>query len=1169
MVINEIHYHPRERGPRLEFVEVLNTGSETVDLSGWRLEDAVDWIFPNNVSIKPNEFVLVAQDPDDLRAHYQVQALGPWEGKLNNSGETLTLRDAKGKKIDEVDYQEGFPWPTMAAGGGASLELVNPHLDNDLAGSWRSSLETSDSANQPPQLLVASQARDWHYFKGLSEPPKAWRTLAFDHQRWKQGRTPIGYADGDDHTVLQDMRNRYTTVYLRKIFHYDPSKPIEGPLLLRVYCDDGAVLWINEKEVGRLRVRGVHPTHRTLTTSNHEAAWEEIMIERPQLILRPGRNVIAILAVNGQRTSSDFSIDAELRTPPPGSLPPRPSPGERNRSFLKQPPPQIRQVEHEPLMPAPREVVTVSCKVTDPQGIKKVVLQCQRVAPGAYFHKQDSRYETEWETMPMKKDGDRYSVSLSAAWQQRRHLVRYRILAEDAQGAKVRVPYLDDEQPNFAYYCYDEAPAWTAADRPGRTPKKTFPKETMNALPILHLIADAQEVEFSQYHHNYNEQYLTGTLVAGKTVYDHIRFRNRGETTTYMVGKNKWRLNFNRTRELPAHQLDGRSKGRRWKRLNLNPCTMPYDVNFRGNASLNERLAFRLYQLAGSPAPDTTYIHFRVVDDTDEHGADQYSGDLWGLYMAFESNDGFLLDNHGEPDGELYRIKQSGNTVERPPAVPAPPGLSYREFWNDVRRRQSPDWWRRTVDLERYYGYHAISIITARYDQKLNHNHFLYRHPERGWTAIPWDADLSFRPALHDPYQLRWHPFLKNALEHRELNLQAKNRARELLDLLFTSDQVNALIDEMLRDLGPFEEGLSFAEVDHYLWNYHPNTTRSHRGRFYLGHVPPHRDGAEIRFDERTFAERVRYFREYLIPPDGRPRERGKLYRGWGYLQLAVHAKDADIPATPSIERVGGNEVLRFRCSAFADPQGPSTFAGMSWRIGEVHHPSVPNYEAGDVNRYEIEAVWQSPFLTDFANELTVPPGILDPGSTYRARVRFLDNSGRWSHWSPPIPFVAPKPNSKAYEEGLVISEIMYHPPRTDKGDPGAEFIEIANVGKKPLDLSRLEFSKGVTFSFTDSSIRTVAPGQRVVITGDRDAFVARYPDQAQALAGVWTSGKLSNKGEKIAVRLGKGKPFLEVRYDDEKPSTDGRGHSLVLDQSSTDPRRWVASKGEGGTPGL
>ena len=56
-----------------------------------------------------------------------------------NPGETITLRDSQGNKIDEVSYGNEFPWSIAADGEGASLELIHPLLDNDLAGSWRPS----------------------------------------------------------------------------------------------------------------------------------------------------------------------------------------------------------------------------------------------------------------------------------------------------------------------------------------------------------------------------------------------------------------------------------------------------------------------------------------------------------------------------------------------------------------------------------------------------------------------------------------------------------------------------------------------------------------------------------------------------------------------------------------------------------------------------------------------------------------------------------------------------------------------------------------------------------------------------------------------------------------------------------------------------------------------
>jgi len=139
IVINEIHYHPDSNKEPVEFIELYNAGAQTIDLNGWSLEDAVEYRFTSSCPFAPGDFVVIAANPAAVNQKFGVSAFGPWQGKLSNEGERIILRDPLGQKIDEVNYGPSFPWPTAADGEGASMELLNPYLDNDLGGSWRSS----------------------------------------------------------------------------------------------------------------------------------------------------------------------------------------------------------------------------------------------------------------------------------------------------------------------------------------------------------------------------------------------------------------------------------------------------------------------------------------------------------------------------------------------------------------------------------------------------------------------------------------------------------------------------------------------------------------------------------------------------------------------------------------------------------------------------------------------------------------------------------------------------------------------------------------------------------------------------------------------------------------------------------------------------------------------
>jgi hypothetical protein len=110
------------------------------------------------------------------------------------------------------------------------------------------------------------------------------------------------------------------------------------------------------------------------------------------------------------------------------------------------------------------------------------------------------------------------------------------------------------------------------------------------------------------------------------------------------------------------------------------------------------------------------------------------------------------------------------------------------------------------------------------------------------------------------------------------------------------------------------------------------------------------------------------------------------------------------------IRSAGGKEFsankLNFSISAFSSPTTAKSSA-VQWRLARISAPGLNGYTAGESYRYEIEPGWTSGELKPDATNIQLPPEACFPGQTYRVRARYKDDTGRWSHWSPPIQFVA------------------------------------------------------------------------------------------------------------------------------------------------------------------
>jgi hypothetical protein len=1166
VIINEIHYAPGDKTVPEEYVELFNNSGAAVDVSGWYFSNGISFTIPVGTSIEPFGYLVVAQDPATLTDLYGAfPVVGPFEGRISNQGEEIRLRNADGGREDAVDFQRGFPWPTVGGRESFSIELVHPDLDNDLGGSWRSA---DPDASTSGQLISAGAS--WRYRKGTSAPPAGWRAIDFADGGWSTGTAPIGYGEDFVETTLADMRNGYSTVYLRREFQLDDLADASS-LTLEVLYDDGFNVWINGTHVadGNLDNESL-PYDGTADGTREDHGFIDYRLVSPSAYLVEGTNVVAVQLANASiGGSSDAFIDLRLIGGAGGGS--GPTPGARNSTWAESAPPQLRQVQHFPESPVGGEEVIVTVKVTDPDGVDSVALEYQLVDPGSYVRLSDGAYQSGWTPLPMLDDGegfdvdggdDVYTVLLPRGLQTHRRLVRYRILATDTTGQSVLVPYSDDPQPNFAYFVYDGIPSWRGASRPGSTSVQQFSEEVMRQLPAYHLIARDPDVINSQYNSGSRGVHFLGTLVYDGVVYDHIEFENRGEFSTYVSGKNKWRLHFNRGHAFQARDDYGRKYRTKWERMNLGTCATPWVPTNRGMAGLGETIAFKLYELAGNPSSKTNYFQLRIIDESVEaHSTDQYRGDLWGLYFAIEHTDGAFLDERDLPDGNTYKIERGGGDKRNQGPTQSRNASDYNALKSGYSGSRPISWWRDNVDLFGYYNFRAVNRAVNNMDLREGWNIAQYHNPETGqWTVLAWDLDMLYMPLTH------WSGIMnfQNCLsQHQTLLIEYRNRCRQLQDLLFTDDQFGPLVLNYLSFVSPSGQPLTWSDVDKAMWNYHPRTSGNHRGAFYRN---PSTHGARGGSITRTLvsadhAGMAQWIYDFVI-------------EGYGASQLEAHERDTAIPRLPTIASIGAAgfpiDDLRFRSSAFSDPQGSGTFRAMEWRVGEVSGDDRPAFDPASPPPFEIAAVWESEEISPFESDITVPAGVVKVGGKYRVRVRMEDSTSRWSHWSDPIEFTAGAPATPfPQQDALRVTELHYHP--AEGSD--LEFIELRNVSGQLIDLTPISLTDGIEFDFVDSDITDLGPGEYILIVNNRVAFETFYgPDLP--IGGEY-GGRLSNAGEHVTLTYGANTAILDFDFvDDWYPLTDGGGRSLHiiddLDAPSTwgDPASWTASSQDGGSPG-
>lgn len=140
IVISELNYHAGSDLDTDDYLELTNTATAAVDLSGWSFTAGITAVFAPGTTIPAGGHFVVAKDAALFQATYGFAPDAVYGGNLSNGGETVTLVDAALLTIDTVTYADLPPWPTTPDGTGPSLELRDLLSDNTVAANWGPSL---------------------------------------------------------------------------------------------------------------------------------------------------------------------------------------------------------------------------------------------------------------------------------------------------------------------------------------------------------------------------------------------------------------------------------------------------------------------------------------------------------------------------------------------------------------------------------------------------------------------------------------------------------------------------------------------------------------------------------------------------------------------------------------------------------------------------------------------------------------------------------------------------------------------------------------------------------------------------------------------------------------------------------------------------------------------
>lgn len=139
VTINEVGFHIHKNDDAGDWIELVNSSSKDIDMSGWAFADSKDehvFYLPDKLILKAGQYIVICSDIEKFEEKFPnvINVIGNFEFGLNRKKETLRLFDKNGDFIDSLTYR--ISEISMADTSTNSISLTNPAFSNHLMKNW-------------------------------------------------------------------------------------------------------------------------------------------------------------------------------------------------------------------------------------------------------------------------------------------------------------------------------------------------------------------------------------------------------------------------------------------------------------------------------------------------------------------------------------------------------------------------------------------------------------------------------------------------------------------------------------------------------------------------------------------------------------------------------------------------------------------------------------------------------------------------------------------------------------------------------------------------------------------------------------------------------------------------------------------------------------------------